>query len=50
MMASQQQLQGAIPGGQGFNPAMGGEPPAMAFPGGTREEVTGMLGGGMEAV
>lgn len=50
MMAQQQQLQGAIPGGHGFNPAMGGEPPAMAFPGGTREEVTGMLGMGGEAV
>ncbi len=50
MMAQQQQLNGAIPGGQGFNPAMGGEPPAMAFPGGTREEVLGQLGAGGQAV
>lgn len=33
--------QGGIPGGQGFNPAMGGMPPASAFPPGTREMLEG---------
>lgn len=43
-IAQQQDLAGAIPGGQGFNPAMGGEPPAAAFPGATREGGQGLLG------
>ena len=38
--AIQQQLAGA-PGGQGFDPNMGGLPPQQAAPGATREGVTG---------
>lgn len=49
-LAMQQQQQGPIQGGQGFDPAMGGLPPAMAFPEGTREEVTGQMGMGGEVV
>jgi len=40
MEMMQQQLAGA-PGGNGFNPEMGGLPPQMAAPGATREGVTG---------
>jgi len=36
-------------GGQGFNPAQGGSPPAELFPGGTREGQTGQTQGGEEA-
>ena len=49
-MAQQGSMAGAIPGGEGFNPAMGGLPPASAFPGGTREGVNGELGMGGEMV
>lgn len=41
MLAQQQQMQGPIQGGPGFNTGMGGMPPAMAFPQGTREELAG---------
>jgi hypothetical protein len=40
MQTIQNQMAGA-PGGNGFNPAMGGGPPAEAAPGATREGVTG---------
>lgn len=39
--AEQQGMMGPAPGGQGFNPAMGGIPPAVAFPEGTREITQG---------
>ncbi len=47
--AQQTQLAGA-PGGQGFNPAQGGGPPAEAAPGATREGVTGLDSLGNEAL
>jgi len=37
-----------FPGGQGFNPALAGLPPAMANPNGTREMVSGRDRGGNE--
>jgi hypothetical protein len=40
-MAQQEAQQGPIMGGQGFNPGMGGTPPAVAAPTYTREDVTG---------
>jgi len=40
-IAQQQQMEGPFVGGQGWNAAQGGMPPAMAFPEGTREEVQG---------
>lgn len=43
-LAQQAELAGAIPGGQGFNPAMGGLPPASAFPGMTEEAMGGEFG------
>jgi hypothetical protein len=46
---AQQQQQAAPPGqqgGEGFNPAMGGTPPAQAAPEMTRERVTGEVRGG----
>ena len=39
---------GGVPGGEGFNPAEGGQPPAMANPEMTREMATGMDRMGME--
>lgn len=41
-MSQQQAMTGPTPGGQGFNPAMGGIPPSIAFPQATRENMTGM--------
>jgi len=43
-LAQQADLAGVIPGGEDFNPAMGGMPPAAAFPGATREGVNGEIG------
>jgi hypothetical protein len=39
---------GAAQGGQGFNPAMGGTPPAMLSPGATREMINGQARNGEE--
>jgi len=49
MMAQQQQMMGPVPGGQGFNPAMGGQSPvgAGAPEEMMREEVQGQTRGGM---
>ena len=41
-MQAQQEAQQNPQGGQGFNPAAGGQPPAMANPGATRTQQTGM--------
>ncbi|MHA2264646.1 MAG: hypothetical protein ACXAEN_19815 [Candidatus Thorarchaeota archaeon] len=48
METMQNQMAGA-PGGNGFNPALGGEPPAEAAPGATFEGVTGEDRQGNEA-
>jgi hypothetical protein len=52
LQASPAPTPGAPPGmpveGQGFNPAIGATPPAMAAPGATREMQTGMARGGGE--
>lgn len=48
MMAEQQAAQQPIPGGEGFNPAMGGQSPINVNPSvQTRERVTGQTRGGM---
>jgi len=47
MLAEQQAMQGAVPGGQGFAPGMGGQPPAQANPNITREQMTGQAGNGV---
>ena len=46
-LASIQQQAAGAPGGNGYNPEMGGLPPQMAAPGATREGVTGEAIGGM---
>ena len=53
-LAQEQELAGPVMGGQGFNPGMGGTPPAIAAPTYTREDVMGedamgnpMMDGGM---
>ena len=40
-MATQQNQGANVPGGEGFNPAQGGQIPAEVAPGATREGVTG---------
>lgn len=47
---AQQQVPGMFPEGQGFNPGMGGTPPAMAAPDMTREMMSGEDMGGMGGV
>jgi len=47
-MASIQSQMAGAPGGNGFNPALGGQPPAEVAPGATREGVTGQTMTGEE--